>query len=106
MIVRACLAGGVALVTACAPSDRHSGGATATPRSDAAADAASAGGDSTMTTTCETARHAIAQRRFLGWRGLPAGCDPTALVGVGFDETWGLCKLGDKFQPVWMWLLK
>lgn len=106
MIVRACLAGGVALVTACAPSDRHSGGATATPRSDAAADAASAGGDSTMTTTCETARHAIAQRRFLGWRGLPAGCDPTALVGVGFDETWGLRKLGDKFQPARMRLLE
>ncbi|MBL8622200.1 MAG: hypothetical protein JNK64_12880 [Myxococcales bacterium] len=107
MIGRAWLAGGVALAAACAPSEHHGKGATAAPRADAAADAAAAGGDSTMTTTtCESARQAVASRRFIGWRGLPAGCDPSALVGVGFDDTWGMRKLGDRFQPARMRLLE
>jgi hypothetical protein len=33
-----------------------------------------------MTDACQTASQAIRARHFIGWRGLPAGCAPSALV--------------------------
>jgi hypothetical protein len=44
---------------------------------------------------CAAARQSIEQRRFIGWRGLPAGCTPDALVGVAFDDSWGVARLGE-----------
>ena len=48
---------------------------------------------------CDDAKRAIATRHFVGWRGLPAGCAPEAVVGVPFDDAWGLMKLGASFEP-------
>ena len=67
---------------------------------------AAAGKTGDATSTCETARRAIENRRFVGWRGLPAGCTPDALFGVAFDNTWGLRELGDAFAPARMHILE
>jgi hypothetical protein len=53
-----------------------------------------------MTTmTCEEARHAIVARHFVGWRGLPDRCAPTALFGVALDDSWGMLPLGASLEP-------
>lgn len=47
--------------------------------------------------TCDEAKHAIEARRFVGWRGLPAGCTPDAMFGVKFEEKeWPARMLGKK----------
>jgi hypothetical protein len=47
--------------------------------------------------TCEEAKQAIEARRFVGWRGLPAGCTPDAMFGVKFEEKeWPARMLGKK----------
>ena len=51
-----------------------------------------------MSQTCEAARKAIEARRFIGWRGLPAGCTPDALFGVSLDGQWGELPLGENFE--------
>lgn len=91
MIVRAALAGGLALASACASAERHAGAAN---------------GGATMTAmTCDSARGAIEARRFVGWRGLPAGCRPEQLAGVAFDDDWGVRALGEARAPARMRLL-
>ncbi len=68
----------LAACTACAPeSSRRSttSGASEHTTMDAK------GKPDTMTTdACQTAAHAIQVRHFIGWRGFPTGCAPTALV--------------------------
>ena len=49
--------------------------------------------------SCEEVREAIAARRFVGWRGLPAGCTTEALFGVALDDSWGAMPLGDAREP-------
>lgn len=44
--------------------------------------------------SCEEVRGAIAARRFVGWRGLPARCTSEALFGVPLDDSWGALPLG------------
>jgi len=47
--------------------------------------------------TCEEAKQAIEARRFVGWRGLPAGCKPDVMFGEKFDEKeWPMRRLGKK----------
>jgi hypothetical protein len=51
----------------------------------------------TEPTTCEAAGRAIAARRFLAWRGLPAGCTPEAMFGLKFEEReWPARMLGKR----------
>lgn len=104
MIARACL--GLAMAAACAPTDRHPNGSNpADERRDARADANA--GDTTMTaTTCNDARTAITARQFVGWRGLPAGCRPEELVGIAFDDGWGMRRLGEALEPARMRVLE
>lgn len=59
-----------------------------------------------MSTGCEDARRAIEEIRFVGWRGLPAGCAPEALVGLALDERWGRRTLGSEELPARMHLLE
>lgn len=47
--------------------------------------------------TCDAAKRAIESRRFVGWRGLPAGCAPDAVFGIKLDDTWGAMPLGSSF---------
>jgi hypothetical protein len=54
---------------------------------------------------CDVARRAIQSRRFVGWRGLPIGCSPSALFGVPLDGTWGERQLGAAFAPAAVRLL-
>lgn len=49
--------------------------------------------------TCDEARDAITARRFVGWRGLPAGCTSDALFNVPLDDKWGQLPLGDSRTP-------
>jgi hypothetical protein len=49
--------------------------------------------------TCAEVRRAIEERRFVGWRGLPAGCTPEALFDVPWDDVWGERQLGAAFEP-------
>lgn len=101
---------GAIALAACAPAERNGGGqAKAQPTDEIRAPrpAGGAPGDAAMTpSTCDTARRAIEARRFIGWQGLPPACTPDQLVGVAFDETWGLRKLGDRFEPTRMRLLE
>jgi hypothetical protein len=51
--------------------------------------------------TCEEAKQAIESRRFVGWRGLPAGCSPDAMFGVKFEaKEWPKRTLG-KHETRW-----
>jgi hypothetical protein len=57
--------------------------------------AVAAKGVNEMAASCDNIREAIVARRFVGWRGLPAGCTSEALFGVPLDDTWGALPLGD-----------
>jgi hypothetical protein len=89
---------------ACSANESNGGAMRAPGRADSAAaavtlDASPArrpdAGARTMTeTTCEDARRAIEARKFVGWRGLPAGCSPADLFGIAADDEWGTRRLG------------
>ena len=48
--------------------------------------------------TCDAAKRAIEQRRFIGWHGLPAHCTPDSVFGIKLDDTWGVQPLGSSFE--------
>jgi hypothetical protein len=87
----------VASIVACARADHPDPVRTMT---DPPTPAATAGSDAMTPTpmTCDAAKHAIEARRFVGWRGLPAGCAPEALFGIKLDDTWGAMSLGSSFE--------
>jgi hypothetical protein len=79
--------------SATAPADATTG----TPTAPTATIDAGTGGSVTTPKTCAEAKQAIEARRFVGWRGLPAGCSPDAMFGVKFEENeWPTRRLGKK----------
>ena len=60
----------------------------------------SKGRDAMTQSTCEAARDAIANRRFVGWRGIPAGCTPAAMFGIPATAEWGMLRLGGDYERV------
>jgi hypothetical protein len=95
----------VVAIAACSRPDRDPPARppAKTVPTDADADAAAPpdAGAKTMTVlTCQDARAAIEARRFIGWTGLPAGCDVTETFGIALEAEWTPRLLGRKPQKV------
>jgi hypothetical protein len=78
----------MAFLSACAGAERSSVSPTAARGMDA-------GSQSMSALSCDEARRAIEERRFVGWRGLPADCTPVALFRVPYEpDAWSRRHLG------------
>lgn len=90
----------VASIAACARADHPDPVRTTDPSMQAGFAGSDAMPQTSIYTpmTCDAAKRAIESRRFVGWRGMPAGCAPDAVFGIKLDDTWGAMPLGSSFE--------